>query len=424
MTLPPTSATPDATTPGAPDTLPAGASAGAAQDAPRRPGPSRRRRLLLPVSGAVAALVLTGGAAGYAQAHKSVTLDVDGTLTEVGTFAGSVDELLVEHGVAVGDRDAVAPADGALADGTTVVVRHARSLLVEQDGATRAVWSTALTADAALEAMAERGAPGQLVASRSSGGRADLGLELADGGPVDVLVDGTTLQTPDGAVGVAEVLVELGVTLGPLDRVGVREDADGRVQVVVERVVEQDVTTTSEVAFATVERDDAARTVGTRRVLTAGVPGVRTVVEHVTTVDGVETARTPVSDAVTQAPVDEVVAVGTKPRPVAAPARAAAPSGTAAAADAGSAPAASTGSAGSLNWAALAACESGGNPSIVSASGRYHGLYQFSVTTWQAVGGSGLPSQASAAEQTARAQALYERSGAGQWPHCGPRLFS
>jgi hypothetical protein len=51
-------------------------------------------------------------------------------------------------------------------------------------------------------------------------------------------------------------------------------------------------------------------------------------------------------------------------------------------------------------------------------------MYQFSYGTWAGVGGSGDPAAASAAEQTARAQALYERSGAGQWPHCGARLFS
>jgi hypothetical protein len=58
----------------------------------------------------------------------------------------------------------------------------------------------------------------------------------------------------------------------------------------------------------------------------------------------------------------------------------------------------------------------------VSSTGRYHGLYQFSVATWQAVGGSGLPSNASPAEQTARAQILYSRSGRGQWPVCGKNL--
>ena len=68
---------------------------------------------------------------------------------------------------------------------------------------------------------------------------------------------------------------------------------------------------------------------------------------------------------------------------------------------------------------AIAQCESGGDPTAVSADGMYHGKYQFSVATWQAVGGSGLPSQAPEAEQDMRAATLYAQSGPGQWPVCG-----
>jgi osmoprotectant transport system substrate-binding protein len=76
----------------------------------------------------------------------------------------------------------------------------------------------------------------------------------------------------------------------------------------------------------------------------------------------------------------------------------------------------------SRNWPALAQCESGGNPTIISSNGLYHGLYQFSVPTWQAVGGSGAASSASPDEQTYRAQILYDRAGPGQWPVCGANL--
>ena len=69
--------------------------------------------------------------------------------------------------------------------------------------------------------------------------------------------------------------------------------------------------------------------------------------------------------------------------------------------------------------AAIAQCESGGDPTAVSSNGMYHGKYQFSVATWAAVGGAGLPSQASEAEQDMRAAMLYARSGPGQWPVCG-----
>lgn len=75
-----------------------------------------------------------------------------------------------------------------------------------------------------------------------------------------------------------------------------------------------------------------------------------------------------------------------------------------------------------LNWGALAACESGGNANAVSSNGLYHGLYQFDAQTWQSVGGSGVASQASAAEQTQRAQILYNQRGASPWPVCGSRL--
>lgn len=71
-----------------------------------------------------------------------------------------------------------------------------------------------------------------------------------------------------------------------------------------------------------------------------------------------------------------------------------------------------------LNWNALAECESGGNPRAVNPAG-YYGLYQFSVSTWRSVGGSGMPNHASPAEQTLRAQKLYQRSGRSPWPYCG-----
>lgn len=389
-------------------------SAGTDPDGPRRP---HRGRVRL-IGTATAVVVLATGGVAVADAHKTVTLDVDGVTTTVSTFSGSVDGLLAEQKLELGARDTVTPS-GALSDGVDVVVRHAHQVTINADGAEQTVWTTALTADEALTMLAARGDDVRLVASRSAaGGRPDLSLDLTLDGAAAVQVDGTTLTVPDGSTTVAEALDALGVTLQPLDRVSVQR-AGGTITVVVNRVVIQDVTTTHEVPFNAVEQNDASLYVGDTKVTTAGVPGVRTVVERVTTVDGQETGREPLSDAVTQAPVDQVTNVGTKKKPVVTTPKA---SSSGAAASAGT-PAVGGGDAAGLNWAALAACESGGNPSIVSASGKYHGLYQFSVATWNAVGGTGLPSDASADEQTARAQMLYNRSGAGQWPVCGSRLF-
>jgi soluble lytic murein transglycosylase-like protein len=67
---------------------------------------------------------------------------------------------------------------------------------------------------------------------------------------------------------------------------------------------------------------------------------------------------------------------------------------------------------------AIAACESGGDPTAVNAAG-YYGKYQFDLQTWAAVGGSGNPAEATEAEQDYRAALLYAQSGASPWPVCG-----
>lgn len=81
----------------------------------------------------------------------------------------------------------------------------------------------------------------------------------------------------------------------------------------------------------------------------------------------------------------------------------------------------SSGSALGGGWAALRQCENGGSYTS-KPSDYYRGAYQFSRSTWASVGGSGDPAAASPAEQDMRAQMLYERSGADQWPRCGRYL--
>ncbi len=67
----------------------------------------------------------------------------------------------------------------------------------------------------------------------------------------------------------------------------------------------------------------------------------------------------------------------------------------------------------------IASCESGGDPTAVSADGTYRGKYQFDYGTWESVGGHGDPAAAPADEQDYRAALLYSRSGSSPWPICG-----
>ncbi|WP_432489167.1 ubiquitin-like domain-containing protein [Kineococcus sp. SYSU DK018] len=379
------------------------------------PATSRTVRIAV---GSTALVAVVGGTAAFTALDKDVTLDADGARTELSVFGGTVADVLESEGIEVGPHDIVAPSAGTeVADGTDIVVRYGRQLTLTLDGEQKTYWTTARTVDEALADLDVRADGARLSASRSQAlGRDGLALDVVTPKNVVVVADGQERPVTTTAADVAALLAETGVSVRPGDEVSAdtaaRVTPDLRVQVV--RVDRSQ--STEQVAIAhgsRTERTDALYE-GERKVVAQGVDGSKTVTFDDVFRDGVRVAHDAVGETVDVQPVEEVVQVGTKVKPAPAPAPAASSSSS----GGGSV----GGGVDSLNWSALAACESGGNPSIVSASGKYHGLYQFSVATWRSVGGSGLPSQASASEQTYRAKLLYQRAGAGQWPVCGKRL--
>ena len=74
----------------------------------------------------------------------------------------------------------------------------------------------------------------------------------------------------------------------------------------------------------------------------------------------------------------------------------------------------------SVNWDAIAQCESGGNWGINTGNGFSGGL-QFTSSTWHANGGSGSPQSASREEQIRVAENVLHTQGIHAWPVCGRR---
>jgi resuscitation-promoting factor RpfB len=399
---------------------------GAAAAALRRPAGLALMALLL--------VALLAGTVAWSVSGKTVSLAVDGEVSEVSFRGATVADALEAADVTVGEHDALVPsADTAVEDGDTVAVRRGRQLELVVDGQPRTVWVTALDVDEALQQLDLRQEGLFLSASRSRSIPLNgLALEVRTPKALAIAVDGQELPHTSAAATVGEALAEGGIVLGELDRAtpGVGEPVTEGLRVLVQRVRVEEGILESPIGFGTERRDDATLTRGQTRQLQAGQNGVLRRTVRVTYVDGAVESSDVVAEQQAAAPVARVLAVGTQapaPAPAAAPAaRAAAPAPAAAAprAAAPAAPRQSTGGADGLNWAALARCESGGNPRIVSSTGKYHGLYQFAQATWNSVGGSGSPSAASPDEQTYRAKMLYNRSGAGQWPSCGKHLFS
>jgi uncharacterized protein YabE (DUF348 family) len=362
-------------------------------------------------AGAVALGAVVGGAAAYAHSGKTVTLLVDGQSRTVDADADTVRALLADESIAVSNRDIVAPAMGTeLKDGEQVVVRFARPFTVTVDGVTQTYWTTALTVDDALSAVGIRADGAKLSASRSLPlGRQGLNLDVSTPKSVRITVDGRTRSVTTTAGRVGALLAEQGLKLDGDDQVSPRLSGSVTpgLTVALVRVSHKRSTATEPVPFGTSKHSTSELYVGQSRVATKGKAGSRTVVYDVLVKNGKASGKTVVSSRQTTAPVDRVVEVGTKKRP-------ASTSGSGSGGNVG-------GGVDSLNWPALARCESGGNPRAVNPAG-YYGLYQFSLSTWHSVGGSGNPINASPSEQLYRAKLLYKKAGAGQWG-CGRHLF-
>ncbi len=352
---------------------------------------------------ALVLLGLVGGTLAFFIAQKAVTVTIDGQARTVGTYADTVGELLEEEGLEPAAHDVVLPAvHQSVDDGDTVVLNRARPLELTVDGVSREVYVTALSVDEALQQLGYRADGLVLSASRSERLPLD-GMALTITTPKDItlVVDGQERVVSTTAATAGDLLAELGIALSETDRTSLYPEQAllDRMRLQVFRVQVSEVPVTSAIPFERVETPDPDAFEGDETITQPGQVGEQVTTFRVTVTDGVQTGKDELSSQVTREPVAEHVTVGTKPRPANSP------------------------SADGLNWAALAACESGGRPNAVSASGTYRGMYQFSQQTWNGVGGVGDPAAASVDEQTYRAQLLYQRSGAGQWPHCGPRLF-
>lgn len=368
------------------------------------------RRPAVPlVIGVLLTALLASGLA-WSMTGSTVLLSVDGETQEVDFRGETVADVLEAAGLEPGERDVVVPSiDAEVEDGDKVALRRARQITLVVDGQEKTVWVTAASVDEALDQIGLRDTDLALSASRSRELPLD-GFTLTVRTPktVTVRVRDTEKKVTTTAATVKDALFAARVTLDADDRVSAPQDTpvtDGMIL----RVTRIDTIRTTEtvaVPFETERRSDSSLFKGETKTIQAGKKGsARQTVETVRA-DGKLEKRTVLSSTTLTAPVTRVLAVGTKARPATSSARQ------------------STGGADGLNWPALARCESGGNPRAVSSTGKYRGLYQFSLTTWRSVGGQGDPIDNSAGEQTYRAKILYNKAGAGQWPHCGKYLFT
>ena len=372
------------------------------------------RKIIPAVAAGVTALAVAGATFGYVTLDKAVALSIDGEVSQVQTMAPTVAELLEKQGIEVGEHDVVLPAPNTrLAEGTQVAVNYGRLVTVTVDGTEQQIWTTATSVDRAIDELGVDTTGADIgPALDTVVGRDGLAVEIATAKTVTIVAAGKKRTVTTTAPTVAGALTAARIKADGNDKLSIRPSAklvDGT-EVRYVRVTESDVTKKVSVAYKTVRKETEKLYEGDFDVDTKGVKGVRTLVYKVVRHDGKTVSRKRTSNKVTKKPVNRVLLVGTKEKPK--PKRSTTSGG-------GSTPSASVAS-GSV-WDRLAQCESGGNWSINTGNGFYGGL-QFTLSTWRANGGSGMPHHASRAQQIAVAKKVQASQGWGAWPACTSKL--
>ena len=369
------------------------------------------RRIFPAIAAGATALAVAGGTFGYATLDKAVTLSIDGQVQRVQTMAPTVGDLLENEDIEVGDRDVIAPSlDAKLAEGAIVAVRYGREVTFDIDGRGAGDLDHGDHGGPGGRGVDHRHHRGRHVsrprhADRAGGsGRRDRhrqdrhhrcrGQEAqgddhgADGG-------GGAHGGQDRGRRQRQAERQAGRPAGrrgllPLHP-GHRERAD------------------QEGHGGPQDRTQRDRQAGPRRHEGGHRGPLRRAHAHLPggaaqRQDG-QQDRDRLQDH--QEAGDRGRAgrhQGGEPTPTSS----------------GTEPSGGSPASGSV-WDRLAQCESGGNWSINTGNGYYGGL-QFSLGTWRAYGGSGMPHQNSRAQQIAVAQRLQSAAGWGQWPACSRKL--
>jgi len=357
------------------------------------------------LAGLVTTVLLALGATfvGYQAMAKTVTVSLDGQTEQLRSRGDTVGDVLSSQGIEVNEHDIVAPSlDQPVADGDRITVRFGKPLSLDVDGKTSTYWVNATNVNGALAEIGKRFLGADLSASRGDIiNRSGLTLNVITPKDYRIQVGSKPVETRRvAAVTVEDLLRDLGVTYDADDIVEpaltTRLKPQTKVTVTRVKVVTKYVAGET-VHFSTIQTKDSSMYAGESTVQRAGVDGLRNVTYRLRYENGRLVASKVLSQTVIKAPVDERVAVGTKEH------------------------SATNFAGGDTVWDRIAQCESGGNWAANTGNGYYGGL-QFSLSTWRAYGGSGLPSDASRDEQIRIAEKVRAASGGyGAWPVCGAR---
>ncbi|WP_235500311.1 resuscitation-promoting factor [Arthrobacter sp. Leaf69] len=356
------------------------------------------------------ALVL--GLVAFVGNNKTVTLNVDGKVSSVQTFGGTVGQVVKGADLELKSADRITPAaDSHVQDGSVINVNLAKAVKVSLDGAERTIKTTSPTVGELVTELGVASASELSVPKDAQLSVSGSFVSISTPKAVSLVADGKAAKTTTTAANVGQLLADAGIKLGASDRVSQPGNAPVVNNMVI-KVSRVDVSKTAEateaVPFKTLTTEDAGMLKGEEKVTQAGAAGSIKKKFKLVLVDGREASRTLVSQSVSTQPVTKKVTVGTKEKPQ--------PEAQTGGNTGAGAPAMMN----EAMWDKIAQCESTGNWSINNGNGYYGGL-QFDIQTWLGSGGGAYAPNASLAtkaQQIDIANRVYAQRGLQPWG-CG-----
>ena len=276
-----------------------------------------RRRVWRIIIAACATLAACG--AGFiVNQRKSIALEVDGKTKQVTTYAASLPEFLKQQHITIQSHDQAQSQSGYwLSNDDIVRVRKAYEVMLNIDGHIVPYWTYANSA-AQLEQYFHQN---DQEASKVSVDIPNVYNELSGGilldttGNVQVVANGKT-STVNGNQTVASILDSEGVNVGPDTLVSVQH-RNNQTVLMVQKVSYATVTKTVNIAFNVQTVMDPNLYQGTTVIRQQGVQGSQTQTLKLTYLDGKQYSEQLLKSVINKPAVNEIIALGTKKKPVA-----------------------------------------------------------------------------------------------------------
>ena len=247
--------------------------------------------------------------------RDTVTFSVDGVSQQAKVKPGTVKQALAQQGITVGPHDDVQPSlDSEIHGGQVITVNYGRRVVVTIDGKKVVRWTTAKNVAEVLAQLNQSDPDNHVSVSRSLDiSRAGLSFSMQTAKDVTVTIGGKTQKIT--AVGtVADALKAAKVEVDSSDAVnpGLGTPLSDGMKITLTMVDQKSQKRRVAVPFSTKKVEDSSLPKGEIKVITKGVNGINEETWTVVFKDGKKVSEKKVSSKVVNAPVTQVVKVGTK----------------------------------------------------------------------------------------------------------------